>query len=83
MQRGKMASLNTLCPVLTHKGVGLVATNVKDFKMMLLYDDRALGVVPNTGVLLHELSNDNGYTSGYSCGKQDGYSECLSRYGDV
>ena len=64
---------------LEHIGVGLIATNVKDFEMKLLYDDRAVGVVPNTGRLLHE----NSYATGYDYGRLDGYKECLNKYGDI
>jgi hypothetical protein len=33
-------------------GVKLEVTNVKDFEMIFLYDDRAVAVEPNTGRLL-------------------------------
>lgn len=35
-----------------HVGQKLKVTNVKDFSMIRLYDDRAVGVEPNTGRLL-------------------------------
>jgi len=34
---------------LEHIGVALEITNVKDFQMILLYDDRCVAVEPNTG----------------------------------
>jgi hypothetical protein len=33
----------------THIGVALPVTNIKDFNMVQLWDDRAVQVVPNTG----------------------------------
>ena len=33
----------------THLGVVLPVTNIKDFGMIELWDDRAVGVIPNTG----------------------------------
>lgn len=34
---------------LEHIGQGLPITNIKDFKMVELWDDRAVQVIPNTG----------------------------------
>jgi len=34
---------------LKHVGIVLPVTNVKDFEMVELWDDRAIGVQPNTG----------------------------------
>lgn len=33
-----------------HIGVGLVATATKDYAMIVLYDDRAIQIIPNTGM---------------------------------
>jgi len=38
-----------------HKLEGLEITNVKDMDMVALYDDKCVGVEPNTGKLLSEL----------------------------
>ena len=38
-----------------HIGVVLPVTNVKDFGMKLLYDDRAIQIIPNTAKTLEEL----------------------------
>lgn len=38
-----------------HVGVKLRVTNIKDYQMIALYDDRARQVVPNSGELLEEL----------------------------
>jgi|SRR6185436_5113679 len=38
-----------------HLGVRLEVTNIKDYAMISLYDDRAIQVVPNTGVLMQDL----------------------------
>jgi hypothetical protein len=35
---------------LTHIGMALEVTNVKDFNMIQLWDDRAVQVIPNTGL---------------------------------
>lgn len=37
---------------LKHIGVVLMVTNVKDSKMIRLYDDRAVGVIENAGTIL-------------------------------
>ena len=39
-----------------HLGQRCIATNVKDFGMILLYDDRAVGVVTNTGMTVQEFT---------------------------
>lgn len=44
---GFVAALKAWC--LEHIGVELPVTNVKDFEMVLLYDDRCVQVEPNTG----------------------------------
>lgn len=41
---------------LYHLGVAPVVTCVKDFHMYLLYDDRAIQMVPNTGQTLEEIT---------------------------
>lgn len=33
-------------------GVALEVTNIKDYRMVTLYDDRAVQVIPNTGILV-------------------------------
>ena len=44
---------------LKHIGMILPITCVKDYKMISLYDDRAIQIIPNTGRSLHEhLSNE-------------------------
>lgn len=35
---------------LEHIGQELEVTNIKDYKMIKLYDDRAIQVIPNTGI---------------------------------
>lgn len=42
-------------------GVALAATNVKDYEMTLLYDDKAVQVVPNTGELAIEVAVKKAY----------------------
>lgn len=37
-----------------HIGIELEVTNVKDFGMVELWDDRAVQVVPNTGLTIEE-----------------------------
>lgn len=37
-----------------HIGYGLPVTNVKDYQMIELWDDRAVQIIPNTGRTLHE-----------------------------
>lgn len=39
---------------LEHIGRVLPITNVKDFEMTALYDDRAYHVIPNTGIIVAE-----------------------------
>lgn len=45
----------------THLGKVLPVTNVKDFGMLQLYDDRAIGVVMNTGIKACVKAYDDGY----------------------
>lgn len=35
-----------------HIGMKLAITNVKDYGMIVLYDDRAIQVIPNTGIIV-------------------------------
>lgn len=44
-----------------HIGQKLVVTNVKDYSMIELWDDRATGVEPNTGMRLQDLAYRKGY----------------------
>lgn len=53
----------------THIGQPLKITCCKDYSMWLLYDDRAVQVEPNTGVLTVDRAYENGYTQG----KADSY----------
>lgn len=39
----------------THIGETLEVTNVKDYQMIQLYDDRAVQVVPNSGITLESV----------------------------
>lgn len=39
-------------------GVELEVTGIKDFRMLVFYDDRAIQVKHNTGILVRESSND-------------------------
>lgn len=48
-----IAAIESWC--LTHIGVKLEVTNKKDFKMIQLWDDRAMQVIPNTGESVQEL----------------------------
>ena len=45
---------------LKHIGKVLPITCVKDYEMILLYDDRAVQIIPNTGITLKEVV-DNEY----------------------
>lgn len=40
-----------------HIGRALPVTNVKDFGMIELWDDRAVQVIPNTGVAIQDLAH--------------------------
>lgn len=42
-------------------GVSLAATNVKDYEMTLLYDDKAIQIIPNTGELAIEVAVKKAY----------------------
>ena len=43
--------------LVTHIGVDLPITNVKDYAMIELWDDRAKQVIPNTGISVESLVN--------------------------
>lgn len=43
-----------------HIGVGLSATCQKDYQMVALWDDRAVQVIPNTGIALQEILEAQG-----------------------
>lgn len=45
-----IATIDEFC--IQEFGTTLEVTNVKDFFMTVLYDDRAVGVVPNKGILV-------------------------------
>lgn len=51
------AAIRAWC--IEHIGQALPITNVKDFSMMALYDDRAVQVVPNTGLLVAVCTRDD------------------------
>ncbi len=42
-------------------GIVLKATNIKDYEMTVLYDDRAVQIVPNTGELAIEVAVKKAY----------------------
>jgi len=44
-----------------HIGQKLIVTNVKDYSMFELWDDRAVQVIPNTGENAAEAAYDRGY----------------------
>ncbi len=39
-----------------HIGVRLPVTNEKDFEMIALFDDRAIQVIPNQGIIMENLT---------------------------
>lgn len=53
MDDGKGGKVDILTPIqnwcLEHIGEALPVTNVKDFAMLELWDDRAVQIIPNTG----------------------------------
>lgn len=52
-QREVIVAIEAWC--LKHVGQVLPVTNVKDYDMLELYDDRAIQVIGNTGVLIQEV----------------------------
>lgn len=44
---------------LEHIGQVLKITNVKDYNMIELWDDRSVQVIPNTGISLRQLAQEN------------------------
>jgi hypothetical protein len=50
-------AIETWC--LTHIGQVLKITNVKDYSMIELWDDRSVQVIPNTGISLRQLAQEN------------------------
>lgn len=44
---------------LEHVGQVLKITNVKDYSMIELWDDRSVQVIPNTGISLRQLAQEN------------------------
>lgn len=44
---------------LEHIGQVLKITNVKDYSMIELWDDRSVQVIPNTGISLRQLAEEN------------------------
>ena len=44
---------------LEHIGEVLPITNVKDYSMMELWDDRSVQVIPNTGISIRQLAQEN------------------------
>jgi hypothetical protein len=44
---------------LEHIGQVLKVTNVKDYSMIELWDDRSVQVIPNTGISLRQLAQEN------------------------
>lgn len=43
----------------THVGQSLKITNVKDYSMLELWDDRSVQVIPNTGISLRQLAQEH------------------------
>ena len=70
---------------LAHVGKILPITNVKDYQMTELWDDRAVQVVPNTGVsILDKLKTADSVLSAlYAAGLDnwDGYAEAMASIG--
>jgi hypothetical protein len=50
-------AIETWC--LTHIGQVLKITNVKEYSMIELWDDRSVQVIPNTGISLRQLAQEN------------------------
>lgn len=44
---------------LEHIGQVLKITNVKDYSMIELWDDRSVQVIPNTGISIRQLAQEN------------------------
>lgn len=56
-----------------HIGQALTVTNVKTFDLIELWDDRAVQMIPNTGMIQGDYANESGQEYGYERGYDVGY----------